>query len=185
MKLSEDEEAKRSTRTGKPSHTANPPSGDSNEQGILIDSGKSPAAISNLKEDCVTDSEEARLKWELEKHLENFRFFLDLGLKAVGLFYAILGGILSIYFAKAADKNAEVMKVLLWVPFLISVILGVIFLIGARLMRDATIKLNDISRNLRMRKPPDFSLLTWLLVVFGASFLVTGASLVWLYYRLT
>ena len=65
----------------------------------------------------LSDYQKADLKWEFEKHLDNFRFFLDLALKAVGLFYVVVGGILSIYFAKEPNKNHEVVKFLLWAPF--------------------------------------------------------------------
>jgi hypothetical protein len=183
MKQSANRESKRNIKTKETNFLTSLTSGNVNQQ-VIPKQTKTVDDEAKLSDIISTDSEIAELKWELEKHLENFRFFLDLGLKAVGLFYAILGGILSIYFAKTTDKNNEVVKVLLWVPFLISMILGVFFLIGAKLMKDAAIKLDDISKTLKMIKSPDFSILTWLLLVFGISFFVTGGTLVWLYYRL-
>jgi len=104
-------------------------------------------------------------------------------LKAVGLFYAILGGILSIYFAKDS-KNEDVVKFLLVAPLIMSIILGLAFLIGGYLWQGATPRAKDIADKLKMTTAPNFNLLTWLLYVFGLTFLATGAGLIWLIYRL-
>jgi uncharacterized membrane protein YhaH (DUF805 family) len=131
--------------------------------------------------DCVSDDELKHLKWEVDKHLENFRFFLDLSLKAVVLFYAIVGGILSILFSKKPGETSPVVTILLYAPLFMSLILGVAFFVGARYWHDATRKIRPVVRIL-MLKVPDFQLLTGLLIVFGVSFIASAGALVWLLY---
>ena len=161
-----------------------PTSPDVNEQGKVTLPTRAQSAMNYPNTGALSEAESADLKWEVGVHMENFRFFLDLGLKAVVLFYAIAGGILSVYFAKNTEKNNEVLKILLWIPFIVSMILGTGFFVGAGLMKKATRDLTHLCRKAQMKKIPDFPLLTWLFVVFGALFFVTGAALVWLYYRL-
>lgn len=149
----------------------------------MVMSGGNALVHPSPEDNAVPDSERAGLQWEFEKFLANFTFFLDLALKAVGLFYAILGGILSIYFAKDS-KNEDVVKFLLFAPLIMSIILGLAFLIGGYLWQGAAPRAKDIADKLKMTTAPNFNLLTWLLYVFGFAFLATGAGLIWLIYRL-
>ena len=128
----------------------------------------------------LTNPKNDVLKWGAERYLENTRFFLDLGVKGVGLFYAILGGVLSIYFARNTD-NGEVLKFFLLVPLVISLSLGVVYLIGARAWSLIAKKLNEISDELNLGAIPNLFFITWLLIALGALFIVTGVALGLLY----
>ncbi len=160
------------------------PTGDENDPVKIWDlqdpSEAAPLELLFKRLDCVSDDELKHLKWEVDKHLENFRFFLDLSLKAVVLFYAIVGGILSILFSKKPDET-PVVTILLYAPLFMSLILGVAFFFGARYWHDATRKIRPVVRIL-MLKVPDFQLLTGLLIVFGVSFIASAGALVWLLY---
>lgn len=180
---SSNERAGRNAKTEKIPVTSSPPGNPSGEDTRIEKSSKNDVTSSSPEEKALPGFERDRLQWEFEKFLANFTFFLDLALKAVGLFYAILGGILSIYFAKDS-KNEDVVKFLLFAPLFMSIILGLAFLIGGFLWQGATPKANDIANKLGMTTAPNFKLLTWLLYVFGLTFLATGAGLIWLIYRL-
>jgi hypothetical protein len=159
--------------------TFNPIVNSTGEQTGVVLSGGNDFTPDNV----LSDTERAKLQWEFEKFLANFTFFLDLGLKAVGLFYAVLGGILSIYFVKDA-VNKDVVKFLLYAPLIMSIILGLTFFIGGKLWEGAIPKAKSIANRLGMTTTPDFRLLTWLLYVFGLTFLLTTLGLGWLIFRL-
>lgn len=155
------------------------------ERGSLAQPEHTVISSINSDADSWTDADKADFKWKFEKHSENFRFFIEQGLKAVGLFYAIVGGILSIYFAKEPDKNDEVLKVLLWAPFVISLVLGFTFIVGGILWRNATNEIIPPADRPRTTNVLNFGLLTWLAWIFGLLFFAIGGALVWLIYRLT
>jgi hypothetical protein len=136
------------------------------------------------KDNALPDTERTKLQWEFEKFLANFTFFLDLALKAAIFFYAVLGGILSIYFAKDV-VNKDVVKFLLYAPLIMSIILTLSFFIGGNLWKGAVPSAKNIADRLEMTTAPDFRLLTWILYVSGFTFLATAAGLLWLIYRLS
>lgn len=169
-------------QTNKPEST--PPS----KEGVVHEPERlvPTAAVSpNSPVETVADTEKADFRWKFENHSKNFRFFIDQGLKAVGLFYAIVGGIISIYFSRDPGKNTEVLKILLGVPFVLSLVLGVTFVAGAELWRRATKKIIPTARVSTMTNVLNFGLLNWLAWVFGVLFLVTGGALFWLISKLT
>jgi hypothetical protein len=130
MALPEDPKSKHKTQTKESIDSSLSGAGAIPEQGSIAQPEHTVIGLINPEADSWTDADKADFKWKFEKHSENFRFFIEQGLKAVGLFYAIVGGILSIYFAKEPDKNDEVLKVLLWAPLVISLVLGFTFIGG-------------------------------------------------------
>ena len=121
------------------------------------------------------------LRWGAERYFENTRFFLDLGVKGVGIFYAILGGILSIYFARNTEKHGDVISFFLLVPLIISLSLGIVFFIGAIAWRKAAVKLNMISTELGLGVIPTLFFITCLIIALGILFIFTGIAL-WVLY---
>jgi hypothetical protein len=155
------------------------------ERGGLVQSEHAIKDSTNSRADMPMDTEKSDFRWKFERHSENFRFFIDQGLKAVGLFYAIVGGIISIYFARGPERNNDVLKALLGAPLVLSLVLGLTFIVGGFLWRSATNKISPASGISRMTNVLNFGLVTWLAWIFGVLFLATGGALIWLIRRLT
>lgn len=131
----------------------------------------------------ITGDERAQLQWEYEQFLAKLMFFLDLGWKAVGLFYAVLGGILAIYFTKDL-KEPAVVKFLLYAPLIISISLSLIFFGCGILWWRLISKVEDIVEALKMTTTPNFRILTSLFWVFAVALGFTAWALSWLIGRL-
>ena len=141
------------------------------------------AKLKNIKEK-VEYAEEAVSKdewdatWkEYELHIELYKYYLDLGLKANLFFYFITGGILGIYLQSPASR---LMKFSLLLPILISLAFGGVFIHGAILWMRVSDVIREIRRELKLKKAPDINLMSLLLMVFGTIFLVIGISIVFL-----
>jgi hypothetical protein len=128
-----------------------------------------------------TSLPEEKLKWELEKYLKLYEFYFDIALKAVGLFAAIVGTILSIYFGKDADPNVK--RFLLQAPLIVSMVLGGIFIVGGMWWWRVSAKEKWIARHLKMVQLPEIAVLTYLLWVFGILFFAVAYGLSWLMSR--
>jgi hypothetical protein len=115
---------------------------------------------------------------EYQTHVDLYKYYLDLGLKASAFFYVLTGVILGFYL-----KNTDVpyIKISLLLLIAISVVLGSVFIYGAMLWRKVTrnikIIIKDLNRSeLNIRQTPDIHLLSLLLLLFGFLFLIVGAS---------
>ncbi|MDQ1637663.1 MAG: hypothetical protein QOF62_1002 [Pyrinomonadaceae bacterium] len=155
------------------------------ERERLVQSEQAASKCTNSEADILTAAEKADFRWKFERHSENFRFFIAQGLKAVGLFYAIVGGIISIYFSREPDRNNDVLKVLLGAPFVLSLVLGITFVVGGFLWRSATNRIIPTTGVSRMTNVLNFGLVTWLAWIFGVLFFALGGSLIGLIFRLT
>ncbi|HLM01774.1 MAG TPA: hypothetical protein VK400_12020 [Pyrinomonadaceae bacterium] len=110
------------------------------------DEAKSNFSLSENKD--IRDKKRIKLQWKYEQFYAQFMFLLDLGWKAVGLFYAILGGILVLSFAKESSAK-DVIKFLLYAPLFMSIILSVIFFFCGVLWLFSICKFNKIFAPLR------------------------------------
>jgi hypothetical protein len=128
----------------------------------------------------LTQEEKAELEKEYERYTHAHEFYFTLSLQAVAFFYAIVGGILSIYFGGSGKVNRDVIRILLGVPILMSVILGVAFVYGGFLWRDVTKYIHGIAGMLKIIRVTNVELLTYLLWGFGLLFLGVGGALFWL-----
>jgi hypothetical protein len=140
---------------------------------------------------------EPELEWkEYKLHIDLYRFYLGIVLKALAFFYGITGLILSLIFNPArVEKGQEhvlrvllplqVVEIFLAVPIAMSVVLGFVFLVGGelwrRLVRDINRKVNK-SRQVNVVVAPKIILLTWVLWVFGVLFFLVGFSVFLLAY---
>lgn len=115
-------------------------------------------------------------KEEFARLNSSFEFYLEFGLKAVAFFYAVLGGVLSIYFGLSEGFHSAII-ILLGVPILISLVLGYYFIRGAQLWRKHTVYLCQLAGKLSIERQPDVEYLGKLLRAFGALFFVTSISL--------
>lgn len=133
----------------------------------------------------LNPEEKAALGKEYASYLRAHEFYFTLSLQAVAFFYAIVGGILSIYFAGEGKDKDPVLVILLGVPLVMSVILGGAFVVGGYLWRNVAKHVECVARMLRIIRVPDVELLTYLLWLFGFLFLVVGGGLTWLITRVT
>lgn len=153
-------------------------------EATIVKSGDTTVSSSSSEDNVIEDSERAMFQWEYEQFLAKFMFFLDLGWKAVGLFYAVLGGILAIYFTKDL-KEPDVVKFLLYAPFYMCIILSLIFFGCGILWWGLISKVDDIvNKNLKMTTTPNFRILTSLFFVFTVALGFTAWGLSWLIGRL-
>jgi len=157
---------------------------DVSSEANIVKSGENTNISSPPEDNVIKDSERAKLQWEYEQFLAKFMFFLDLGWKAVGLFYAVLGGILAIYFTKDL-KEPSVVKFLLYAPFYMSIILSLIFFGCGILWWRLIPEVNTIAKvKLKMKTIPNFRILTSLFFVFTLALGFTAWGLWWLIGRL-
>jgi hypothetical protein len=153
---------------------------DSGDEVTIVKSGDKTISSSSSEDNVIKDSERAGFQWEYEQFLAKFTFFLDLGWKAVGLFYAVLGGILAIYFTKEV-KEPSVVKFLLYAPFYMSIILSLIFFGCGILWWRLISKVDPIAKvKLKMTTTPNFKILTSLFFVFTFALGFTAWGLWWL-----
>ena len=130
----------------------------------------------NFSEDSEMSTERLkRLEWELEQHLSLFKNYSGLAIQAVGIFAAVVGGILSISFAGEGDVNVK--RLLLQATLIMSVIMGCIFALCGLLWFRVSNRAKWIGRRLKMIKFPDIIYLSYLLWVFAALFFVAAAAL--------
>jgi hypothetical protein len=129
-----------------------------------------------------------RLEKEYDRHIHFYEFYLEYGLKAVAVYYAVVGGILSIN----GKMDSAVLRVLLFLSIVMSAALGSTFLWGAwkwgamvkhinMLAVELKIPKPDTDHpdtNIDLLKPPDARLLTYLLLLFGVLFIVTAGVLI-------
>ena len=124
------------------------------------------------------EEEKAKLKDQYAQHMDDYRFYLDFGLKANGVFYAVLGTILSLYFGNNPNLDRGLVIFFLLVPIVIGFILGVVFLVGARLWGQVSKKFYAIAEVLETVIVHQVGILTWLLRIFGTLFLGIGVALI-------
>ncbi|MDT4955936.1 MAG: hypothetical protein QOJ02_4074 [Acidobacteriota bacterium] len=129
------------------------------------------------------------LKWEEYKlHIELYKSYFDLGLRANVLFYLLTGGILTFYFSNCKNneyinKNNEYIKYSLLLPILASGILGITFIIGAiSWIRIRNKAINVLKADLGVAQPPDVRFLNWFLMIAGLIFLLVGVCMAFLFF---
>jgi hypothetical protein len=123
--------------------------------------------------DLSKDEWEATWK-EYELHIDLYRYYLDIGLKANLFFFFIAGGVLGIYL----QKPSGIMKFSLLLPILLSFAFGGVFLHATFLWMRVSEVIREIRRELKLKKAPDINLMSLLLFVFGIVFFVIGTSIV-------
>ena len=80
-----------------------------------------------------SEEEKVKLEEQYARHMDDYRFYLDFGLKANGVFYAVLGTTLSLYFSNNPNLDKGLVIFFLLVPIIVSMVLGGVCLVGAYL----------------------------------------------------
>lgn len=131
---------------------------------------------------------EERLKYqfdELKIRIETYRFYFNLALQINGFFYLTTGAVLAFYLKEPTEPPASGHLVyFLLLPILIGSVLGGVFIYGARLQKDSSIRIERLRRDLNacaglgIRRIPDIHLLRLLLLIFGSIFFLVTAALI-------
>ena len=111
---------------------------------------------------------------EYKSSIELYKFYLELVVKISFYYYGITGAILSFYFSKNSP-DASYYSLLL--PILLSFLLGIFFLYGAKLALNFKSNLKNRAERLRLESFPNGIVLVILCIIFGISILSTGIGL--------
>lgn len=106
---------------------------------------------------------------QYQQHIDTYKFYIEVVVKIVGLYFAVSGAMLSFYFANTDSEQA---KLALYLPWLIGVGLSIFFTTGAALSvvtRDDVFKLRE---KLGLEVAPETGVLTLLLGIFSVVLVV-------------
>lgn len=124
--------------------------------------------------------DDRELLWkQYQLNVDLYRSYLELAIKINVFYYAITGAILSYYFA---HPDVPLVKWSLVLPLLMSIALGVFFVIGAwlsRVPRKETFQTRDA---LGLMAAPEIGVLIILLSIFAILIFLVAGGLFWLVY---
>ena len=109
-------------------------------------------------------------------HVDLYKFYLDVTIKAVAFSYAITGGIVSYVLAKDAP-NVVVFALIL--PIIMSAALAGTFVYAACLVRHVRSEMFAIRDRLGLKVAPDVGVLSIVLRVFASVLVMTAIGLSW------
>jgi hypothetical protein len=117
----------------------------------------------------------AEILWkQYELHISTYKFYLDMLIKLMTMYFAVSGAMLSFYFTKNEILSA---KLALYLPWLMSVGLFIFFSISAYLSTITREDVFDIRDKLELDVSPELGVLTFLLVIISVITLVCGVGL--------
>ena len=111
---------------------------------------------------------------QYEQHITTYKFYLDMLIKLMTMYFAVSGAMLSFYFTKTEIPNA---KLALYLPWLMSIGLFIFFSIAAYLStitREDVFNIRDV---LELEVSPELGILTILLVIFSIITLLCSIGL--------
>jgi len=127
----------------------------------------------------VLAEERRKDKWEEYKiHIELYKYYLDIFLKASLALLGITGGILTFYFNDKTGSGS-LLKKALYLPLVFCLAYAGVYLYGAWLWCKVSVTVELLRVQLGIERVPDIQILTALLVVFGAVFYIIGVALLW------
>lgn len=115
---------------------------------------------------------------QYDQHIATYKFYLEMLVKLMTMFFAVSGAMVSFYFTKTEIPTA---KFSLYLPLTMSLGLFVFFSIGAYLSTITRQDVFDLRDKLELEVSPELGVLTLLLIIFS---IVTLASFVGLGYIL-
>ncbi len=119
---------------------------------------------------------EQELLWrQYDKHIELYRFYLEIVVKINAFHYAISGAIFSFYFANKLEPS---IKWAIALPALLSLSLAVLFAYGAWANLVSRKDVFDLRDKMGLEVAPELMVLTVLLGIFCvANFLTFGGAI--------
>ncbi len=116
---------------------------------------------------------------EYDYHIDLYKFYLEMALKANGFFYAILGAIFSFVLTRGIPAaSVKLIVVSLLIPILMSLAFAWTFIRGAKLSEQVRWTINVIKSQLKIERAPDVQILSELLRIFGCIFVLVGAIII-------
>lgn len=122
--------------------------------------------------------DQSEINWrQYQLHIDTYKFYLEIVVKIIGLYFAVSGAMLSFYFANTESDHA---KLALYLPWLIGIGLAIFFSIGAWLSIVTRDDIFELSEELGLRVAPETGVLALLLVIFSVVLIacVVGISYV-------
>jgi len=109
--------------------------------------------------------DQSEIAWrQYQQHIDTYKFYLELVVKIIGLYFAVSGVMLSFYFANTDSEHA---KLALYLPWLIGLGLTIFFSIGACLSIVTRNDIFDLGKKLDLEVTPETGVLTLLLAIFS------------------
>jgi hypothetical protein len=127
--------------------------------------------------------EDKRKEWweEYKIHVDLFKYYLDLVLRANLAVFAITGGILTFYFNNRDKKNKHLRKALL-LPIGVGLALAGFYLYCGCLWFSISNTIYTLRNKLQLHETPYVHILSVLLILFGLVFLAVGETLLWFFW---
>lgn len=101
---------------------------------------------------------------QYDQHITTYKFYLEMLVKLLTMYFAVSGAMLSFYFTKTGIPDA---KLALYLPWLMSVGLFIFFSIGAYLSTITRDDVFSIRDQLGLQVSPELGVLTILLGIFS------------------
>jgi hypothetical protein len=125
--------------------------------------------------------EKSELLWkQYHQNIELYKFYMDLVIKFNIFYYAVTGAIISFFFKNSTISNV---KYSLLFPIIISVSFAGFFLYGAHLMKYLRFEVFAIRDALGLSVAPDVGVLSVLLRIFSAVFIIVAIGCAYIIYR--
>ncbi|HEX8129769.1 MAG TPA: hypothetical protein VF527_11765 [Pyrinomonadaceae bacterium] len=122
---------------------------------------------------------ERELLWrQYHCYLELYKYYLELSLKGNVFFYLITGSILTFYFT---HHDEALVKYSLILPIIMSLALGLAFILGAILTKGLGKDFVDLSSQLGFNSCPSVKILIVLLYSFGSIFIIVAMAMILLF----
>lgn len=118
--------------------------------------------------------EHEKLWKQYEKHLDLYKFYLELVVKVNTFHFAISGALISFY---VANQSISTLKWSLILPAMLSLCLVIVYFLGAcsnNVSRNDVINLRD---SLGLKVAPELKFLTYFLIIFAIANLLTFAGI--------
>ena len=111
---------------------------------------------------------------QYEQHITTYKFYLEILVKLMTMFFAVSGAMLSFYFTKTDINSA---KLALYLPLIMSIGLFLFFIIGVFLSTATRNDVFSLRDQLGLEVSPELGVLTLLLGIFTVITLVCAIGL--------
>jgi hypothetical protein len=101
---------------------------------------------------------------QYEQHINTYKFYLEVLVKIMTMYFAVTGAMLSFYFTKTDVPTA---KLALYLPLIMSAGLFIFFSLGAYLSTITRSDVFNLRDKLELEVSPELGVLTLLLIIFS------------------
>ncbi len=124
----------------------------------------------------IYEPSQKELLWrQYNLHIELYKYYFDLAIKANTLFFTVTGAMLAFYFA---NSSIALIKFSLLLPAVMSITLGIAFIYGGILMVIVRHDIFELRDKLNLQTAPDVQILISLLRIFGVLFFIVAIGLI-------